>query len=80
MTPKARPGRPSELRVVDLGPGDVADLDEIGDGRLVLIQADADDLEAGVVIGAIGGLEAGQLGDAGAHQVAQKSTRTYLPR
>ena len=50
---------------MELRPGDVARLDEIDDGRLGLVQADADDLEAGVVIGAVGGLQPGQLGDAG---------------
>ena len=48
-----------------LGPGDVADLGEIDDGRLVFVEADADDLEAGVVVGAIGRLQAGQLGETG---------------
>ena len=43
----------------------LARLDEIDDGGLGLVEADADDLEAGVVIGAIGRLEPGQLGDAG---------------
>ena len=52
-------------RVVELRPGEVAGLGEIDDGRLGLVQADADDLEAGVVIGAVGRLQPRQLGDAG---------------
>ena len=50
---------------MELRPGDVACLGEIDDGRLGLVQADADDLEPGIVIGAIGGLQPGKLGDAG---------------
>ena len=50
---------------MDLRPGDFAGLGEIDDGRLGFVQADADDLEAGIVIGAIGRLQPRQLGDAG---------------
>ena len=55
-----------------LGPGDIAGLGEIDNGRFVFIQADADDLEAGVVVRRIGGLQTRQLGKTG--------TRTRWPR
>ena len=48
---------------MNLWPGNFASLGEVGDGRLVFIKADADDFEAGVVISAIGGLQARQLGN-----------------
>ena len=48
-----------------LRPGNVACLGEIDDGRLGLVEADADDLEAGIMIGAVGRLQPGKLGDAG---------------
>ena len=48
----------------DLRPGDLPRLDEVDHGILRLVEADADDLEARVVIGAIRRLEPRQLGDA----------------
>src|SRR5512142_494243 len=50
--------------VVDLPPGEVARPGEIDDGRLRLVEADADDLEAPLAILGVSGLESGQLGDA----------------
>ena len=51
-------------RVMQLGPRKLADLGEIDGGRFAVVETDADDFEAGIVISAVGGLEARQLGNA----------------
>ena len=65
ITPKASTRSLAPLALWTCGQGILRALTKSTTAVLGLVEADADDLEARVVIGAIGRLEPGQLGDAG---------------